>query len=84
MAVGEVPIGVNMHQKGTKTIWGMFKGIDRQGEASGGETVPQRGANSISERNMCEGRGNRGSAPIGGAPDSVRGLTRAQYPSRVN
>ena len=35
-------------------------------------------------RDGCEGRENRGSAIIGEAPDSVRGLTRLQYPSRVN
>ena len=35
-------------------------------------------------RGLCEGRENRGSGPIGEASDSVRGLTRDQYPSRVN
>ena len=35
-------------------------------------------------RGLCEGRENRGSAPVGEAPDSVRDLTRVQYPSRVN
>ena len=35
-------------------------------------------------RGMCTGRENRGSSSIGEAPDSVRGLARAQYPSRVN
>ena len=31
-----------------------------------------------------EGRENKGLAPLGEAPDSVRGLARSQYPSRVN
>jgi len=35
-------------------------------------------------RRLCEGRENRGSATTGEAPVSVRGLTRVQYPSRVN
>ena len=39
---------------------------------------------NTSPRGMCEGRENRGSVPIWEAPDSVRGLTRVQYPSSVN
>ena len=35
-------------------------------------------------RGLCEGRENRGAAPIREAPDSVRDLTRVQYPSRVS
>ena len=35
-------------------------------------------------RGLCEGRESRGSASTGEAPDSVRDLTRVQYPSRVN
>ena len=33
---------------------------------------------------MGEGKENKESATIGEAPESVRGLTRVQYPSRVN
>ena len=35
-------------------------------------------------RGLCEGRENRGSVTIGEAPDSVRDLTRVQYPVSVN
>ena len=35
-------------------------------------------------RGLCERRRNREPSPIGQAPDSVRSLTRVQYPSRVN
>ena len=35
-------------------------------------------------RGVCEGVKNRGLVPLGEAPDSMRGLTRVQYPSRVN
>ena len=38
----------------------------------------------LSFRGLCEGRENRGSAPIGEESDSVRGMTRVQYSSRVN
>ena len=38
----------------------------------------------LSLRGLCEGWENRGLAPIGEAPDSVRDLTRVQYPPRVN
>ena len=38
----------------------------------------------LSLRGLCEGRGNRGLVPTGEAPDSVRGLTRVQHPSRMN
>ena len=34
-------------------------------------------------KGLCEARGNRGSVTTGEAPGSVRGLTMAQYPSRV-
>ena len=44
---------------------------------------PKEGQNP-SLRGLCEGRENRGSATIGEAPESVRGLTRVQYPPRVN
>ena len=43
----------------------------------------QEGRNP-SLRGLCEGRENRGSATIGEAPESVRGLTMVQYSSRVN
>ena len=33
---------------------------------------------------VCEAIVNRGMATIGEAPESVRGLTRVQYPSRVD
>ena len=32
---------------------------------------------------MYDGRENRGSDPVGEGPDSVRGLTRVQYPLRM-
>ena len=35
-------------------------------------------------RGLCNGRDIRESETSGKIPDSVRGLTRAQYPSRVN
>ena len=35
-------------------------------------------------RGLCEGMENRGSAPVGEAPDSVRDLTRVRYTSRMN
>ena len=53
----------------------MVEGINGHGEVSGGETVPQRGAKSAF-RGLCGGTENRGLAPIGEAPDSVRGLPR--------
>ena len=43
----------------------------------------KRGQNP-SLRGVCEGRKNRGLVSIGEALDSVRGLTRVQYSSRVN
>ena len=39
---------------------------------------------NLSLTGQCEGRENRGSAPIGEAPDSMKHLTRVQYPSRMN
>ena len=55
--------------------------MDGHGEVIGGESVSQRGAKSISQRGLCEGRKNRGLAMVGEAPVSVRGgLTRVQYP----
>ena len=39
---------------------------------------------NLSLRELCQGRENRGSAPIGEVSDSVRGPTRVRYPSRVN
>ena len=63
----------------------MLKGTDGHGEVSGGELVPQRRAKSVSQRVMGgKKRENRGSATLREAPDSVRDLTRVQYPSRVN
>ena len=62
----------------------MFEAIDGHKEVGGGESVPQRVWQNPSLRGLCEGRENRGSAHIGEAPDSVRGLTRVQFPSRVN
>ena len=61
----------------------MVEGIDGHGEVSGGETVPLRRAKSVT-RGLCEGRKNRGLVTIGKAPDSMRCLTRVQYPSKVS
>ena len=61
----------------------MFEGTDRHREVSGGEIEPERRSN-LPDRGLCEGRENGGSVPIGEAPDSVRGLSGVQYPSRVN
>ena len=45
----------------------------------------KKGAMSFSQRGcMREGKISRGSAPIREVPDSVRGVTWAQYLSRVN
>ena len=44
----------------------------------------KEGQNPSLTRVLYERRGNRGSVTIGEAPDSVRGVTRVQYPSRVN
>ena len=38
---------------------------------------------SCTLRGVCKGRENRGLATVGETPDSVRGLTRVQYPTRV-
>ena len=65
----------------------MVEGTVGYGEVSGGEIVAQQGAKSnppSSEGYLCGGRENRGSELIGEAPESDRGLTRVQYPSRVN
>ena len=62
----------------------MFEGTDGHPEVSGGETVPH-GGQILSFRGMCDkGREHRGSVPVGEASESARGLTRVQYPSRVN
>ena len=39
---------------------------------------------NLSLRGLCEGRKNREAVPSGEAHHSVKGLTRVQYPSRVN
>ena len=57
--------------------------MDEHWEVNGGETVPQRRQHPSLGR-VCEAIVNRGTATIGEAPESVRGLTRVQYPSRVN
>ena len=62
----------------------MFEGTDGHSEVSGAETVPHKEGQNQSLRGLCEGRENRGLAPVGEAPDSVRGLTRVQYSSRVD
>ena len=62
----------------------MFEGIDGYREVSEAKTVLHKEEQNASVRGLCEGRENRGSAPIGEAPGSVRGLTRVQYPSRMN
>ena len=56
----------------------MFEGADVTWGASVGETVSQRGAKSVSQRVVCEGRENRGSMPLEEGPKRVTGL-RAQF-----
>ena len=57
-----------------KRIWRVFEGTDGHKEVSKGESVPQKGS-TLSLRELCDRRENRGSAPIREAFDSVRGLT---------
>ena len=45
---------------------------------------PKEEQNPSLRAGLCEGRENRGSAPIGEAPDSVKGLTGVKHPSRLN
>ena len=43
-----------------------------------------KGVQNQTLKGVCEGREIRGLATIGEAPDSVRGPTMSQYPSRAN
>ena len=68
-------------------MWRVLEGTDGHREVSGGEIVPQRGVKETAPQGRAgagEGRENTVPMPIGEAPDSMRGLTRVQYPSRVN
>ena len=61
----------------------MFGGIDGHIDVSGGIQSLREGQNLFG-RVFCEGRVEQGSEPsIPEAPDSVRGLTRVQYPPKV-
>ena len=55
-------------------------GTRRSGEVK--ESLNDRQTPPI--RGLCEGRENRGSVSIEEAPDSVRGVTGVQYPSRTS
>ena len=48
------------------------------------QSLTKRDIIRLSEGYVREGKTYLGSAPIGEAPDSLRGLTKVQRPSRVN
>ena len=79
----EVPIESNIQWERMKRIWRMVEDTAEHREVSGGKTVPQRGQNPPLA-GVCYRREKRESTTIGEASETVRGLIRVQYPSRVN